>query len=66
MIGERQTSENWVAVVTRTDGKPGVQSCFDQSRRPIAGISKPEPAEKAVLIATAPADDLPPIVAPKP
>jgi hypothetical protein len=66
VIGERQTSENWVAVLGRSEGKPCVQSCFDDSRRQVAGHTGAEPNEKGTLASFAPADDLPPIVPPQP
>jgi hypothetical protein len=66
VMGERQTSENWVAVLGRSEGKPCVQSCFDNSRRQVGGHTGAEPNEKGTLVASAPADDLPPIVPPKP
>ena len=71
VVGERQTSENWVAVIGRADGKPCVTSCFDATRRLVGGHSGTEATsvEKGnlgALAALPPADDLPPIVAPKP
>lgn len=66
VFGERQTSENWVAVVARADGQPRVTSCFDQSRRLVGGHTGAEANEKGTLVASAPAEDLPPIVPPKP
>jgi hypothetical protein len=70
VFGERQTSANWTAVVTRADGKPCVTSCFDDSQRLVGGHTGAElPAEKGNLngLAAAPTvAELPPIVAPKP
>jgi hypothetical protein len=71
VVGERQTSANWVAVVTRADGKPCVSCCFDEGSRLVGGHSGTElpAAEKGDLTALAagPAPaELPPIVAPKP
>src|SRR5258708_30345 len=66
VFGERQTSENWVAVVGRSDGKPCVTSCFDEARHLVGGHTGAEANEKGTLAALPPADDLPPIVAPKP
>lgn len=66
VFGERQSSENWVAVVGRSGGKPCVTSCFDESRRLVGGHTGAEANEKGRLVASAPADDLPPIVPPKP
>lgn len=66
VFGERQTSSNWVAVVTRADGQPCVKSCFDDSRKLVGGHTGFEANEKGTLVKLAPADDLPPIVAPRP
>jgi hypothetical protein len=66
VFGERQTSANWVAVVTRADGKPCVKSCFDESRKLVGGHTGAETNEKGNLVRLAPAEDLPPIVAPRP
>jgi len=66
VLGERRTSENWVAVVARAAGKPTVTSCFDETRHLVGGHTGAEADEKGTLVASAPAGDLPPIVAPKP
>jgi hypothetical protein len=66
VFGERRTSENWVAVVARADGQPRVTSCFDEGRHLVGGHTGAESNEKGTLAASAPADDLPPIVPPKP
>jgi hypothetical protein len=66
LFGERQSSENWLAVVGRTDGKPCVTSCFDETRHLVGGHTGAESNEKGKLVASGPAEDLPPIVAPKP
>ena len=55
VVGERVTSENWVAVVARTNGKPCVKGCFDDAQRMVGGHSGEEVAS-----------DQPAIVAPKP
>lgn len=55
VVGERLTSENWVAVVTRSSGKPCVKCCFDEARHLVGGHS----GEEIV-------SDQPAIVAPKP
>jgi hypothetical protein len=55
-----------VAVVGRTEGKAHVTSCFDEGRRLVGGHTGAEANEKGSLIASGPADDLPPIVPPKP
>jgi hypothetical protein len=64
VFGEKQTSENWVVVVSRTDGKANVASCFDSRRQLVGGHRGDEKAVTANLTPIAPADDLPPIVAP--
>ena len=66
VFGERRTSANWVAVVSRADGKVCVTSCFDEGRHLVGGHTGAEANEKGTLVASAPADDLPPIVAPRP
>ncbi|HEX3148388.1 MAG TPA: hypothetical protein VHR66_09915 [Gemmataceae bacterium] len=66
VVGERQTSENWIAVVRRSEGKATVKCCFDESRRLVGGHAGTEKTEKVALMPSPPADDLPPIVAPKP
>ena len=66
VFGERQTSANWVAVVARADGKPCVKSCFDDSRKLVGGHTGAEANEKGNLVRLAPAEDLPPVVAPRP
>ena len=66
VVGERQTSENWMAVVRRSEGKATVKCCFDESRRLVGGHAGTEKTEKVALMPSPPAEDLPPIVAPKP
>ncbi|HVK14641.1 MAG TPA: hypothetical protein VM597_38235 [Gemmataceae bacterium] len=51
IFGETQKGENWVAVVTRSDGKTCVAGCFDEARKPLGGRGQEEA-------------ELPPIVAP--
>ena len=51
VFGEPQKSGNWVAVVTRSDGKPCVTGCFDEARNPLGGRGHEEA-------------EFPPIVAP--
>jgi hypothetical protein len=50
VFGERRVTENWVAVLTRTDGKPCLKSCFDESRRQVGGHSGSEVAEAPAVI----------------
>lgn len=66
VIGERQTSENWVAVVGRFDGKPCVRGCFDSSKRLVGGHNGGESTETANLTPAPPVESYPAIVAPKP
>jgi len=66
IVGERQTSENWVAVVARADGKPCVKGCFDETRRMVGGHSGEEQAERGNLTKLPPGPELPAIVPPKP
>jgi hypothetical protein len=66
LFGERRTSENWVAVLTRADGKPCMTSCFDDAKRLVGGHSGHEAAEKGALGPMPPPADLPAIVPPKP
>src|SRR5690349_3268564 len=66
VFGERRTSENWVAVVGRTDGRPSVTSCFDERLRLVGGHTGAESNETGTLAHLPPAEDLPPVVAPKP
>ena len=66
VIGERQTSENWVAVVGRFDGSPCVRVCFDRSKRLVGGHNGGESTETANLTPAPPAESYPEIVAPKP
>ena len=54
LFGERRASENWVAVLTRADGKPCLTSCFDETKRLVGGHSGEEPAEKGALPAIVP------------
>jgi hypothetical protein len=51
VFGESQKGENWVAVVTRSDGKTCVCGCFDETRKPLGGRGQEEA-------------EFPPIVAP--
>ena len=66
LFGERRASENWVAVLTRTDGKPCLKSCFDGAKRQVGGHSGEEMAERGVLTPAPPGGDPPVIIAPKP
>jgi hypothetical protein len=66
VFGERRTSENWVAVLTRADGQARLKSCFDESRRLVGGHSGEEVAERGTLTPLPPGDDMPAIIAPKP
>jgi hypothetical protein len=66
IVGERQTSENWIAVVARSDGKACVRSCFDNARRLVGGHRGDETSEIANLNATGPVSELPAIIPPKP
>jgi len=66
VVGERLTSENWVAVVARADGKPCVTGCFDEARRLVGGHTGDEVADKATLTPQSPAPEAPAIVPPKP
>jgi hypothetical protein len=66
VVGERQTSANWLAVVRRSDGKVNVKCCYDDNRRLVGGHAGTEVAEKIALTPQPAGDDLPPIVAPKP
>jgi hypothetical protein len=52
VFGERQTGGNWVAVVTRSEGKTCVAGCFDEARKPLGGRGQEEA-------------EFPPIVAPQ-
>jgi hypothetical protein len=66
VVGERQTSENWVAVLAKENGKPYVKSCFDSSKKLVGGHIGLETTETAVLTPAPPAEEYPAIVAPKP
>lgn len=66
VFGELQSSDNWVAVIARTDGKPAVRCCFDHTRRLVGGHRGDERAVAANLTPMPPADELPSIVPPKP
>jgi hypothetical protein len=66
ILGERQATENWIAVVARSDGKACVTSCFDHAQRMVGGHSGAELADKGTLTAQPAGPDLPEIVAPKP
>jgi|SRR5262245_16709666 len=50
VFGERRATESWVAVLTRTDGKPCLKSCFDESRHLVGGHSGSEVAEAPAVI----------------
>jgi hypothetical protein len=52
VFGESQKSVDWVAVVTRSEGKTCVCGCFDGARKPLGGRGHEEA-------------EFPPIVAPK-
>jgi hypothetical protein len=62
VVGDRRTSENWVAVVTRADGKPCVTSCFDEASRQVGGHTGAEVADRGARGGEA----VPGIVAPRP
>jgi hypothetical protein len=66
LFGERQASQNWVAVLSRTDGKPCLKSCFDEAKRLVGGHSGEETSERAVLTPAPPAGDPPVIISPNP
>lgn len=66
LFGEKKSSENWVAVVARVDGKATVKSCFDSSKQLVGGHRGDEGTVTANLTPMSPADELPPIIAPKP
>jgi len=59
LFGERQTSENWVAVLARDEGKACVKSCLDSSKRLVGGHSGAEGTDDT------PQEALPAIVAPR-
>lgn len=65
VFGERHTRENWLAVISKIDGKASVKCCYDGARQLVGGHRGDEHGEKANLIALPPADDLPAIVPPK-
>ncbi len=46
LFGQQQATENWVAVVARSDGKACVKSCFDHAQRMVGGHSGAELADK--------------------
>lgn len=52
LFGERQAGGNWVAVVTRSEGKTCVAGCFDEARHPLGGRGHEEA-------------EFPPVVAPQ-
>jgi len=55
VVGERLTTENWIAVVTRNGGKPCVKCCFDESRRLVGGHSGEEVAsDQSAILAPKP------------
>jgi hypothetical protein len=66
IVGERQSSENWIALLSRVEGKPVVVACFDQSRQLVSGHRGDETTAIANLSPGAPISELPAIVAPKP
>ena len=66
LFGERRTNENWVAVLTRADGKPCLTSCFDGAKRLVGGHSGEESADRGTLAPMPPGDALPAIVPPQP
>lgn len=51
LLGERQTSENWLAVISRVEGKSCVRNCFDSARHLVGGHRGDERGETANLIA---------------
>ncbi len=65
VVGERLTSENWVAVLARDEGKPRVKSCLDSAKKLVGGHSGAEGTDVAVLLPMPEADSFPAIVAPK-
>jgi len=66
VFGERKTSENWVAVLARDEGKPCVKSCLDSSKKLVGGHSGAEGTTEVAVLAPMPeADNFPAIVAPK-
>ena len=66
LFGERQTSENWVAVLSRNEGKTCVRSCLDSQKKLVGGNSGAEGTDVAVLAPLPPSEGYPAIVAPKP
>jgi hypothetical protein len=54
VFGERQTTENWVAVIGRDGETARVTSCFDDACRLVGGHSGAEEYEKAVVTAPKP------------
>lgn len=54
VIGERQTNENWVAVIGRDGETARLTSCFDDAGRLVGGHSAGEEYEKAVVTAPKP------------
>ena len=65
VFGERQTRENWLAVISKMEGKASVKCCYDGGRQLVGGHRGDERGDTANLIALPPADDLPAIVPPK-
>jgi hypothetical protein len=65
VFGERQTRENWLAVVSKFEGRASVKCCYDSGRQLVGGHHGDERGDTANLIALPPADDLPAIVPPK-
>jgi hypothetical protein len=65
VFGERQTRENWLAVISKIDGRASVKCCYDGSRHLVGGHRGDERGDTANLIALPPADDLPAIIPPK-
>ena len=54
VFGERQTSENWVAVVARDGGVAKVTSCFDETKQLVAGHNGQEELSVVVMEVVAP------------
>jgi len=66
VFGERQATENWVAVIGRDGDKARVTTCFDEACRLVGGHSGAEECEKAVIIQAGGTGDPIAIVPPKP
>ena len=55
VFGERQSCDNWVAVVARDGGKSRVTSCFDDAKQLVAGHSgQEESSETTDIVAPRP------------